>query len=104
MFMIYGTEGVLKLPDPNGFGGDVVLIRGREDQTVVENELPYGDNCRGLGPAEMAAAIAEGRDNLAHKNLAYHVLDIIETMMVSSEKKAFMPVLSTCKRPDPLNF
>lgn len=102
-FTIYGTEGVLKLTDPNGFGGDISLVTFGDWQLreqKVENDLPYGENSRGLGPSEMAAAIREGRPNRASKELAVHVLDTICAMMESAEKKGFVPVESTCKKPE----
>ena len=105
VFTIYGTKGVLKLTDPNGFGGDIKLVTVENWQfaeRVVENELPYSGNSRGLGPAEMAAAISEGRPNRANARMAVHVLDIICAMMESGEKKCFVPVASTCDRPEPL--
>jgi len=105
VFTIYGSEGVLKLTDPNGFGGDVKLVSFRDWQfreEIPENSLPYGDNSRGLGPSEMADAILEGRPNRASAALAVHVLDIICAIMESSEEKRFVPVASDCARPEPL--
>ena len=105
VFTVYGTKGVLKLTDPNGFGGDVRLVTFENwqfSEKVLENDLPYGGNSRGLGPSEMSAAITEGRPNRASAQMAVHVLDIICAMMESGEKKCFVPVESTCARPDPL--
>lgn len=102
-FRIYGTKGVLQLPDPNFFGGEVKLIYGENDVRVVENDLPYQGNDRGLGPSEMTNAIWEGRPNRASKEQAIHVLDIIECMMKSSECGAFVDITTTCKQPDPLH-
>ena len=101
-FTLYGTKAVLQLPDPNRFGGDVTLIHSREEIVTVENELPYDDNCRGIGPAEMAEAIMEGRQNRASSELALHVLDIIECMVESTKTGGFVPVHTTCKRPAPM--
>lgn len=106
VFSIYGTEGVLKLTDPNGFGGDVKLVTVENWQfaeRTVENDLPYSGNSRGLGPAEMARAIAEGRPGRANARMAVHVLDVICAMMESGEKKRFVAVESGCDRPEPLN-
>lgn len=99
-FYIYGETGVLQLADPNNFGGDVTLIRGRDNSIVVENELPYGVNSRGIGPSEMAKAMEEGRQNRASSELALHVLDVIECMMESTRTGGFVNVESTCSRPD----
>lgn len=103
MFRLYGTEGVLQLPDPNGFGGDVTLIRSRTEQEVLENNLPYSTNSRGIGPAEMAQAIAEGRPNRASKEQALHVLEVIQAMMESSKRGSFAKINSRCEKPTPLH-
>lgn len=89
-FRIYGEKAVLELPDPNGFGGDVTLIRSRTDRQVVENDLPYSDNCRGIGPWEMVHAMAEKRTNEASKELALHVLTVMEAMVESSKRNCFV--------------
>lgn len=106
VFMIYGKKGILKLTDPNNFGGTVTfippLIRFGEkpEPQVLDYGFPYSENSRGLGPSEMADAIFEGRKNRANAQMAYHVLDVIEHMMESSEKGAFVTVPSTCERPE----
>ena len=104
-FAIYGTRGVLKLTDPNGFGGELKLVTSpgwQLKEQTLDNALPYGENSRGLGPAEMAAAIREGRPNRASKEMAYHVLDTICAMMESGKTGAFVAVDSTCQRPEPM--
>ena len=44
VFTIYGKKGILKLVDPNNFGGDVVYIPGVKDwtQQTVPEVLHYG--------------------------------------------------------------
>ncbi|HEX9108026.1 MAG TPA: Gfo/Idh/MocA family oxidoreductase, partial [Longimicrobiales bacterium] len=55
---IYGTEGTLSVPDPNTFGGPVRLRKATElafrDVRMLHG---YAENSRGLGTADMAAAI-----------------------------------------------
>ena len=99
---IYGKKGVIQLPDPNYFGGEIRLIRSLADDHAAENALPYSENSRGIGPADMAAAIRENRQNRANKELAIHVLEVIEAMITSSKTGAFVHLQSTCNRPDPL--
>ena len=106
VFTIYGKKGILKLVDPNNFGGDVVYIPGVKDWTqqtvpeVLHYGFDYSENSRGLGPSEMAEAIAEGRPNRASAKMAYHVLDTIDQIMKSAETGAFEKVPSTCERPE----
>lgn len=106
-FLIYGTEGILKIGNPDRFGGSVYYLpdseaEGKSQMRCLESRLPFGDNCRGVGPAEMADAIIHGRANRASKEMAYHVLDVIEQIMVSAETDTMMPVNSSCVRPEPL--
>lgn len=99
-YTLFGTEGILQLPDPNGFGGEVKLIRSKEDKQILSNELPYAQNSRGIGPSEMAQAVRDGRPNRANAALAFHILDVIACMMESTRTGAFVEVKSTCTRPE----
>ena len=54
----------------------------------------------GGGPAEMAAAIREGRTARADAQMAYHVLDVAGQIMESSKEGRFVNVASTCRRPE----
>ena len=102
VFTLYGTKAVLQLANPNYFGGELTLTwyEGTAQKTqAVENDLPFGENCRGIGPSEMAEAILSRRQNRASKEQAYHVLDIISTIMESSKEGCFLPVKTTCSRP-----
>jgi len=75
---IYGTEGTLRVPDPNTFGGPVYLRRFNEEEwTQIPLINNYTEDCRGLGVTEMAEAIEQDRPHHASAELAYHVLDIM---------------------------
>ena len=76
---IYGTEGSLKVPDPNGFGGPVGLwtTEQREFREVPVTK-PFAENSRGIGLAELAQAKEAGRPNAASGELGLHVLEIME--------------------------
>ena len=91
-FRIYGEKAVLELPDPNCFGGAVRLIGPNVNWEELSNELPYSENSRGIGPAEMAQAMEEGRPNAASKEQALHVLSVMESIMESSKTGCFVPV------------
>jgi predicted dehydrogenase len=75
---IYGSEGSLSVPDPNTFGGPV-QIRLAKDKEWRNVPLTHGytENSRGLGVADMASAIREGRLHRASGELAFHVLDVM---------------------------
>ena len=96
---IYGTEGTLYVPDPNGFGGDVVLKRGREEEETVPLTHPYTDNARGIGMADMVRAMQTGRDHRCNERLAYHVLDLMHAFHDASDQRTQIQIKSICERP-----
>jgi predicted dehydrogenase len=100
---IYGTEGTLRVPDPNTFGGPVFVRRLRvEDWSEVPLLGDYPGNSRGLGITDMAEAIAENRPHRASGELAFHVLDIMHGIHEASASGAYYKVKSSCSRPAPL--
>ncbi len=100
---IYGTEGTLSVPDPNTFGGPVRLNRARQQEWEdVPLTHGYVENSRGLGVADMAAAMRSGRTHRASGVLAYHVLDLMHAFHDASRTGTHIDVTSTCDRPAPL--
>lgn len=100
---IYGTEGSLGIPDPNNFDGQVFLRKARQEEwEEVPNTRPYSQNSRGLGVLDMAYAIRTGRPHRASGRLALHVLDIMESILESSEKGERVEIANTTNRPAPL--
>lgn len=104
-FVIYGRKGLLYLCDANGFGGDVKFLPADAQSTAEAVTLApvgaYSGNSRGIGPAEMAEAITEGRVNRASKEMAYHVLDVLDKIAESGRTHRFTKVESSCERPAP---
>ena len=107
-FAIYGTRGILYLPDPNGFGGEVRLQPNwAHDEPpasarVLENHFGFTDNARGVGPAELAWSIRANRPCRASADMACHVLEVIDAIIASGRTDAFVDVTSTFERPAPL--
>ena len=99
---IYGTEGTLRVPDPNCFGGPVRICRpGDKDWSDVP--LTHSDKVsRGIGVADMAYAMQSGRPHRANAGMALHVLDVMQAFQESSETGAHVAIESTCQRPAPL--
>lgn len=97
---IYGTEGTLRVPDPDTFGGPVCLLRARES-VFREVPLTYGhtENCRGIGLVDMAEAIREGRPHRASGELALHALEIMHAFLTSAGKERFVTLETACRRP-----
>lgn len=106
-FIIYGTKGVLKLGNPNLFGEDVIFIPNdhsienwmTDQSKVIEPVSALTDNCRGIGPAEMAYSIMNSEKSRVSKELPYHVLDTISQIMKSGETGKIETVESTCSIP-----
>lgn len=97
---IYGTEGTLKVPDPNTFGGPVFLRRyGQDDWKEIPLSHLYSENSRGIGLADMALAMQTGRKHRASGDLAFHVLDIMQGIHDASDNGVHYTPASTCERP-----
>jgi len=100
---VYGTEGSLSVPDPNSFNGTVAVSREQEQGwTDLPERGGYRGASRGFGVADMARAIANGTDHRASGELAYHVLDVMESLLAAARDGRSVDVASTCARPAPV--
>ncbi len=100
---IYGSEGTLSVPDPNTFGGPVVLWKPDAKEGEKIPLLPIREkNSRSLGVADMAHAIRSGRPHRASSEMTYHVLDIMHTIHDSAREGRHIEMVSTCARPAPM--
>jgi predicted dehydrogenase len=100
---IYGSEGTLSAPDPNTFGGPVRVRRmGASEWSEVPLTHGFAKNSRGLGVADMAAAMRSGRPHRASGELAFHVLDLMHAFHDASREGRHVEVASGCPRPAPL--
>ncbi len=105
-FEIYGTEGSLQVPDPNFFGGEVLVRRhDQKEWTVMPHTHGYAENSRGLGVADLAQCITDGRpqgSNRCSGELAYHVLDVMHALHDAAQSGQRVQISSTAARPRPL--
>ncbi len=100
---IYGSEGSLRVPDPNGSSGPISLgDKAKWEWTDVPYTHAYLDSARGLGVAEMASAIKAGRDHRANERIALHALEAMEGMHVSAQTGKHYIMTTTCERPEPM--
>jgi predicted dehydrogenase len=100
---IYGSEGTLSVPDPNTFGGPVVLWKAGAKEGEEIPLLPIREkNSRSLGVADMAHAIRSGRPHRANGQMTYHVLDLMHTFHDASAQGRHIEMTSTCERPAPM--
>ncbi|MBB3647647.1 putative dehydrogenase [Rhizobium sp. BK619] len=108
---LHGTEGSLRLPDPDNFGGRVALSsRGAPWlETDTSGALfgavnwpiaaPDRANYRMLGLADLARAIIEARTPRASGDLALHVLDVMEAILRAGETGVAQTIPSTVAQP-----
>ncbi|WP_426519410.1 Gfo/Idh/MocA family protein [Diaminobutyricibacter sp. McL0618] len=103
-FEVYGTQGTLQVPDPNMFA-DTVSVATASDRNWVE--LPasagYVDAGRGFGLSDMARAIETGRPHRASGELAFHVLEIMESIITAGREHRVVELASTVERPEPVS-
>ena len=116
---LYGSKGSIVIPDPNMFGGPVSISKelGSEwNEYSVEdmllgktnivnhsgrsNEAPKQSNYRGIGLSEMIHAIENNKPHRCSGELAFHVLDIINTAIDAAKNNKEMEIKSTCTKPD----
>lgn len=100
---IYGTEGTLSVPDPNTFGGPLkIRLKGEEAWTDIPLARPFAENARGIGLADMLHAHTTGATHRASGELAFHVLDVMHTILESAEAERTLTLQSRAGRPEPL--
>jgi predicted dehydrogenase len=99
---IYGTDGTLKVPDPNTFDGSVSIAKAGDTEF---REVPpmfrtgYG---RSIGVADMAYAIKSGRPFRANGDQAMLVLDLMAGFLDSARTgQAHVPAVGY-EKPAPM--
>ena len=102
---IYGSQGSLRVPDPNTFGGQVLIRKGGSDWEPIPLSHGYKENNRGLGVAAMAEALISGHSDAHRANgeLAYHVLEAMHGFHDASDSGKHYVMQSSCERPAPLS-
>ena len=109
---LYGTEGSVYVPDPNFFGGDIVIT----DQSGIKTNVapwnhPFGipnqdtpngprrANYRTAGLADMMQAIEQGRPARCGLDVALHAVDIMTSLLKAGESGQVLTLSTTCERP-----
>jgi len=117
---LYGTEGSLRVPDPNFFGGSVEFTEaGGEWQAEESASMAFGRpnwrspawpasrpdqaNYRCLGLAELARAISHGTPHRSSGRLALHVLEALYAILRAAESGAPVEVGTPVERPPALD-
>jgi len=110
---LHGTKKSMIVPNPNHFGGEVRVSDGTDEQSYDPFETlskpnfrdSHGElksNYRGIGLADMAMAITEGREHRCNGDMALHVIDTLTCIEKSAASGKFMQTTTTCNRPEAL--
>ncbi|HEX7055968.1 MAG TPA: Gfo/Idh/MocA family oxidoreductase [Bacilli bacterium] len=100
---LYGSEGTLIVPDPNSFGGPVLIQRaGAKGWSEIPLTHGHIENSRGIGAADMARGIQTGQKHRASGELAFHVLEAMHGFLDASASGTHYIMQSTCEQPKPL--
>jgi predicted dehydrogenase len=101
---IYGAAGTMTLPHPNWYDGEVhVRMHDDDDWRVLPPLFPAfqrapAEKVRGLGIFELADAV-RGARHRSSGAFAYHSLEVLEAMQISSNRSEFLSIESRCERP-----
>ena len=108
---LHRTEGSLRLPDPDTFGGTVSLSERGADWRHFESETelygaqnwPYAApdraNYRMLGVAELVTAHGRQAAPRASGDLALHVLEVMEAILASGDEGEPISLAGTVQQP-----
>ena len=112
---LHGTDASLRVPDPNWFGGDLRLAKGRgawkridtTGQFLGKANYPKAEplhaNYRGLGLADMARGIKDKRPHRANGDIGLHVLAVMAGILEAAENGRRVTVAQGCERPEGLD-
>jgi len=99
---LYGDSGIIRMGDPNSFGGAVTLEKPKNEKVLLPFTHGFQEQSRGLGAAEMAYSILAGRLHRASMEQACHVLEIVHGVLTSIETMKVYETKTNFERPQPL--
>lgn len=100
---IYGDEGTITMDAPPFFDGNIKYKKkGGEEWTEIPAMFCYKENSRGVGVADLASAMINERDHRLSSDLAYHTLEIMDSVLKSCESGQMIHLNSKYQRSDAL--
>ena len=124
---VYGLEAAIRCPDPNTYGGPVMLIKGGgygEDikQTSIplthgytgEERNPFApedpnpmrrmwaSSRRGIGVADMAWAITNNRPHRCSAEMGLHAIEVVHGAVQATKTGQYYNMTTKAERPAPL--
>ncbi len=92
-FEVACVDGTLTVPDPNTFDGELIVHRaGADAEALARNGSTFS---RGIGVVELARAIRSGAPERASGELAFHVLDVMQSTIEAGRSGQPVGVAST---------
>ncbi len=99
---IHGTEGVLRLPDPNAFEGPVRVKRARGEWQETAFSAANGHDARGIGLHDLVESLVAKRPHRASGLLGLHVVEVARAILSSAERGAAVEIESRPAQPEAL--
>lgn len=109
-FELYGDLGMMKVGDPNVFGGKVMLrlpegretefpfTHGYDGSNTLSEPTPFdGSGNRGVGVAEMAYALRQGRENRLSQDYGIHCLEVLKGIDLAAASGTTYEMKSRCR-------
>lgn len=109
---LFGTHGVMTLPDPHFFGGDVRIGRAGAPPEIIESkDLPFGApnmmsyrgdmvaNYRGAGLIDLAMSISTGGARHIMPAFVAHMVEVMDAILTSASRREAISIISSCERP-----
>ena len=98
----HGTDGSISAPDPNTFGGKVMIARTGDEWSEVPLGHGPADNARSIGLADLCIGIRSGHPHRCNGNMAQHVIDVMEAFDRSATNCTQIAIESRPQRPPTL--
>lgn len=101
-FMLYGTQGTMWLDDPNEFGGALLVeLKGSREKVAFPLTHAFETDFRGLGAADLAYALRNGRAPRCLPEMALHTFEAACGIVQSGEENRMYRMTTRCERPAP---
>jgi predicted dehydrogenase len=111
----YGSEGSMLVPDPNFFSGKISYSQRDGDYVEVDTQggpfgafnwpwsgTPTRANYRMLGVSDLVDAARSNREPRCSGRMAAHVVEVMEAILTSGQKRSFVTIKSEVQRPAPV--
>tara|TARA_B100000575_G_C22976980_1_gene563791 strand:- start:567 stop:944 length:378 start_codon:yes stop_codon:yes gene_type:complete len=110
---IYGIDGSMVIPDPNFFSGNILISNKDNEWKIVNNDqmllgIPNTTdnsgkkiaNYRGIGLSDMINSILKNKKSRCSLDLSLHVLEIMESIISSSENENKIELKTKPQKPE----